>query len=153
DGTINDAVELTNTNKGNTETIALKIERPYKHGFYASGSYLYNRAKSVSDGGAFVALSSWRDQYVTFDANNPQLATSNYQAGNNIKLTGSFDIPTFRGLHSVVSAFYTGQTGQPYSLVFNGDANGDTTTFNDIAFIPSDPSQVVVINGTYDQLN
>jgi hypothetical protein len=55
-------------------------------------------------------------------------------------------------LHSVVSGYYDGQTGQPYSLVFNGDANGDTTTFNDIAFLPASADQVVVTNGTYDQL-
>src|SRR5262249_3086008 len=153
DPNINDAVLLTNASQGDTETIALKLERPYRHGFYVSGSYLYNRARTVSDGGAFVALSSWRDQYVTFDANNPSLAVSNYQSGHNVKLTGSFDIPMGWTLHSVASFFYIGQSGQPYSLVFNGDANGDGTTFNDIAFIPSDPNQVVVRNGTWDQLN
>ncbi|MGH9409410.1 MAG: carboxypeptidase regulatory-like domain-containing protein [Vicinamibacterales bacterium] len=152
DNSINDAVLLTNTNKGNTETFAFKIERPYRHGFYASGSYMYNRAKSISDGGAFVALSSWRDQYENSDPNNPALATSDYQAGNIVKLTGSVDVPMVHHLHSVLSAFYDGQTGQPYSLVFNGDANGDTTTFNDIAFLPSSADQVIVTGGTYAQL-
>ena len=37
--------------------------------------------------------------------------------------------------------------------MFNGDANGDTTTFNDIAFIPATADQVIVTNGTWDQLN
>lgn len=152
DSNINDAVLLTNASGGNTETLAFKVEKPYSHGFYVSGSYTYNRAQSISDGGAFVALSSWRDQYENYDPNNPTLATSDYQAGNNIKLTGSIDVPMVYHLHSVFSAFYDGQTGQPYSLIFNGDANGDTTTFNDIAFLPSDPSQVIVTGGTYAQL-
>src|SRR5262249_28805146 len=153
DPNLNDAVLLTNATQGDTETIAFKLERRYSHGFFASGSYLYNRARTVSDGGAFVALRPGRDQYVTYAAHNPTLATSNYQSGHNIKLTGSFDIPMVKNLHSVASFFYIGQSGQPYSLVFNGDANGDGTTFNDIAFIPSDPSQVVLTNGTWDQLN
>ena len=63
DNNINDAVLLTNTNQGDTQTLAFKVEKPYRHGFYASGAYLWNRARSISDGGAFVALSSWRDQY------------------------------------------------------------------------------------------
>ena len=37
--------------------------------------------------------------------------------------------------------------------MFNGDANGDSRTNNDIAFIPSSADQVIVFNGTYDQLN
>jgi hypothetical protein len=153
DANINDAVLLTNTDKGDTETLAFKVERPYRHGFYASGSYLYGRARTVSDGGAFVALSSWRDQYVSFDANNPALARSIYSPGHRVLLSGSFDIPMGMKLHSVASAFYSGQTGQPYSLVWNGDANGDTTTFNDVATIPATADQVIVTNGTWDQLN
>jgi hypothetical protein len=153
DPTINDAVLLTNTNKGDMETIAFKVERPYRHGFYASGSYLYGRSRTVSDGGAFVALSSWRDQYVSYDANNPALARSIYSPGHRVLLSGSFDIPMVAKLHSVASAFYSGQTGQPYSLVFNGDANGDTTSFNDVATIPATSDQVIVTNGTWDQLN
>ena len=153
DANINDAVLLTNTQQGDSETFAIKVERPYKRGWYANGSFLKNRARSISDGGAFVALTSWRDQYVSYDANNPTLARSNYETGNRVSLTGSFDIPMWHHLHSVASAFYNGQTGQPYSLVFNGDANGDTTTFNDIAFIPATADQVIVTNGTWDQLN
>jgi hypothetical protein len=159
DPNINDALLITNTNKGNMETIAFKVERPYRSGFYASASYLYGRSETVSDGGAFVAKSSWSDQYVSYDANNPALARSIYSPGNRVLLTGSFDIPMYRNWHSVASAFYSGSTGQPYSLVFNGDANGDAVTFNDVAFLPSSPDQVVVVctpctgyTGTYDQL-
>jgi hypothetical protein len=153
DANLNDVLLLTNAKKGSTQTIALKLERPFKSGFSVSGSYLYNRSKAVSDGAAFVALSSWRDQYVTYDINNPQLATSNYQAGHRVNLAASIPIPLGKGLSSRASFFYNGQTGQPYSLVFNGDANGDTTSFNDIAFIPATADQVLVTNGTWDQLN
>src|SRR5204862_3893514 len=88
-----------------------------------------------------------------YDPNNPTLARSNYEPGNQISLSGSYDVPMGKNIHGVVSAYYRGQTGQPYSLVFNNDVNGDTTTFNDIAFIPASPDQVVVTNGTWDQLN
>jgi hypothetical protein len=153
DPNLNDAVYLTNATSGNTQTAVFKVERRSRGGVFFSGSYLYNRARSISDGGAFVALSSWRDQYVSKDANNPTLARSNYEAGNRVNLTGSVPIPIFKHLESTASFFYNGQTGQPYSLVFNGDANGDTTSFNDIAFIPATQDQVVVTNGTWAQLD
>jgi hypothetical protein len=153
DPNINDAVLLTNTHQGSSQSIALKLEKRYSHGWYASGSWMKNVSKSISDGGAFVALSSWRDQYANYDPNNPTLARSNYETGNRIALSGSYDVPMGKNIHGVASAFYSGQTGQPYSLVFNGDANGDTTSFNDIAYIPATADQVVVTNGTWDQLN
>jgi hypothetical protein len=153
DQNINDAVLLTNTHAGDTDTVAFKVEKRYRHGWYASGSYLYGRSRTISDGGAFVALSSWRDQYANYDPNNPTLARSNYEPGNQVSLSGSYDIPMGKNFHSVASAYYRGQTGQPYSLVFNGDANGDTTSFNDIAYIPATADQVIVTGGTWDQLN
>jgi Carboxypeptidase regulatory-like domain len=153
DPNLNDALFLTNAKSGDTETAVFKIERRSRGGVFFSGSYLYNRARSVSDGGAFVALTTWRDQYVTKDVNNPTLARSIYEAGNRVNFTGSVPIPLVKGLQSTASFFYNGQTGQPYSLVFNGDANGDTGTTNDIAFIPATQDQVVVQNGTWAQLD
>jgi hypothetical protein len=153
DQNLNDAVYLHNTQAGNTETMVFKVERRARGNTFFSGSYVYNRARSISDGGAFVALSSWRDQYVTKDANDPQLARSTYEAGNRVNFTASVPIPMGRHLSSTASAFFTGQSGQPYSLVFNGDANGDTGTTNDIAFIPATSDQVIVSNGTWAQLD
>jgi len=37
--------------------------------------------------------------------------------------------------------------------MFNGDANLDNRTNNDIAFIPASPDQVVLQNGTWEQLD
>jgi hypothetical protein len=153
DNSINDALLLTNTSQGDSETIALKLERPFKKGFYVSGSYLYNRTRAVTDAPAFVANTVFHDQYVTHDINNPQLATSIYQAGHRVNLQATIPIPLWKDLKSYASFFYNGQSGQRYSLLFNGDANGDGSTFNDVAFLPSDPSQVVVTNGTYSQLD
>jgi hypothetical protein len=38
-------------------------------------------------------------------------------------------------------------------ILFNGDANADNRSNNDIAFIPATADQVVVFNGTWDQLD
>jgi hypothetical protein len=80
------------------------------------------------------------------------LTTSQYQVGSRINLATSIPIPLAKGLTSAASFFYDGQQGQPYVVLFNGDANSDGRFSNDIVFVPSDPSQVTVINGTFDQL-
>jgi hypothetical protein len=89
---------------------------------------------------------------VNYDVNNPPLSTSNYQTGNRITFTGLIPIPLSHSIRSTASFYYNGQTGQPYSIVFNGDANGDAVTTNDVVFVPSSADQIAVINGTYDQL-
>ena len=154
DASLNDVVLLSNTGKGRNWTTTFKIERPFANGFYASGSYLYNRARTINDGTSSVARSNWAfGSYVKYDVNNPPLANSNYQTGNRINLTATIPIPLGGGIRSSASFYYNGQSGQPYTIVFNGDANGDGVTTNDIAFVPASADQVVVINGTWDQLN
>ena len=153
DPKVNNAVLLTNATQGSTQSFAVKLQRPFRNGFQLSGSYFYNRARSISDGAAFTAATNLHDQYTTYDLNNPTLARSNYEAGNRVNLSGSVPIPLWKGLTSTASFFYNGQTGQPYSLLFSGDVNGDGNTFDDVAFLPSDPSQVVITNGTWAQLD
>jgi hypothetical protein len=153
DPTLNDVVELLNTTKGSNWTTTFKVERPFASGFYFSGSYLYNRAKTVNDGTNSTARSNWAfGSYVNYDVNNPPLATSNFQNGPRITFTGIIPIPLSHSIRSLASFYYNGQAGQPYSIVFNGDANGDGVTTNDIVFVPSSADQVNVINGTFDQL-
>ena len=154
DQNLNDVILLTNTPRGNSWTATFKVERPFANGFFASGSYLYNRAKSVNDGTTSVARSNWAfGSFVNYDVNNPPLATSDYETGHRVTLTAAIPIPITSRVRSVASVYYNGQSGQPYSISFNGDANGDGVTTNDIAFVPASPDQVVVINGTWDQLN
>jgi hypothetical protein len=62
-------------------------------------------------------------------------------------------------LGSSVSIFYNGQSGFPYSLIFNGDVNADGVTNNDLMYIPSSADQVIAYSSissqqvTYDQLS
>ena len=62
-------------------------------------------------------------------------------------------MPLGKGIHSWASLYYSGQNGKPYSLRFNGDANADTVTSNDLIFVPATADQVNVINGTWEQLD
>jgi hypothetical protein len=153
DPNLNDVVLLTNTSKGSNYTTTFRVERPFAKGFYFSGSYLYNRATTINDGGSSVARSNWAfGSYVNYDVNNPPLALSNYSNGHRITLTGIVPIPLSHSIRSMASLYYNGQTGQPYTIVFNGDANADGVTTNDVMYVPASADQVNVINGTFDQL-
>jgi hypothetical protein len=56
-------------------------------------------------------------------------------------------------VNTTVALFYNGQSGRPYTFNYNGDANADSRTANDLIFVPSAAGQVNVINGTWEQLD
>ncbi len=149
---LSDAVLLTNTDQGSQWSISGKLERPFRNGFYASASYIYGRSKSINDGTSSQALSNWRFVYVPGDINDPALAYSNFDLGHRINAALSYEIGALSRLHPVVSLFYNGQSGVPYSVLFNTDVNNDGTIGNDLIFVPASVSDVVVRGGTPEQL-
>jgi hypothetical protein len=153
DTALNDVMLLSNSGKGSAWTISLKVDRPFRNGFFASGSYSYNDAHSITDGTSSVARSNWTGTPIGLDTNNPPLTRSNYSAGNRINLMATIPIRFGKGFTSWASLFYNGQDGRPYNIVFNGDANLDGVTNNDLIFVPATADQVNVINGTWEQLD
>jgi hypothetical protein len=149
---LSDAVLLTNTDQGSQWNISAKLERPFRNGLFASASYIYGRSKSINDGTSSQALSNWRFVYVPGDINDPALAYSNFDLGHRINLAASYELKVWSHVQPVFSLFYNGQSGRPYSVLFNTDVNADGTIGNDLIFVPANVSDVIVRNGTPQQL-
>ena len=115
-------------------------------------AYLYNRARSVTDGTSVIAASNWAGTLVGVDVNDPPMTRSIYEVGHRVTAVAIASIPVFRRVRSTVSVVYIGQSGQPYVLVFGGDANGDNR-LNDIVFVAAAADQVIVAGGTWEQLD
>jgi hypothetical protein len=126
------------------------VERPFR-ALYVSASYLYGRAFSVNDGTSSVAKSNWQYNPAGLNANAPPLSRSRYDVGSRINVTASVPIKLFKGLKSNASIFLNSQAGAPYSLGFNGDANVDGVTNNDLLYVPSSADQVIVYSSTTGQ--
>ena len=47
---LGDVILLTNTSEGSQWSFSFKVDRPFRNGFFLSGSYLYNDATSIGDG-------------------------------------------------------------------------------------------------------
>lgn len=151
DSSLNDVLLLSNTAAGRSWSFSYKVERPFRNRLYVSSSYLFGRAYSKNDGTSSVARSNWANTPIGNNPNTPPLTRSNYDVGHRFNITASVPVKLFRGLRSTASIFYNGQTGRPYSLGFNGDANADGVTNNDLLFIPKSSSDVVVYTSTSGQ--
>jgi hypothetical protein len=130
--------------------VATKIEKPFSRGWYASGSYLYGRAKTINDGNSSQARSNWINVYTPGDINNPPLAISNYDVAHRINLAASYAFD-LRRARITTSMFYNGQTGRPYSYNFGTDVNLDGSSTNDLLYYPRE-GEVTITNGTYQDL-
>lgn len=147
-----DVILLENTSEGTQWTVLAKLERPFRNGLYMAASYLYGESQSINDGTSSQAASNWGNVYVPGDPNHAPLARSNFDPGHRVNAAVSYDRKIGR-VNAVASLFYNGQSGRPYTFNFNGDANGDGRSSNDLMFVPSSADQVIVRNGTWDQLN
>lgn len=134
---------LTNTSKGDNYTLTAKIDRPFRSGWFASGSYLYGDSKTIQDGTNSTAGSTWGNVYTT-DTNNPPLTRSNFSVGHRITLSGSKTLSLGKGVSGTFSLYYNGQSGRPYVVLFNGDVNGDTRTTNDPLYVPASEGEVLI---------
>lgn len=147
-----DVVLLRNTDEGSQWTALAKLERPFRNGVYLSASWLYGESESVNDGTSSQAASNWGFAFTPGDPNNVPLARSNYDPGHRINAAVSYDFRMGK-VNAVASLFYNGQSGRPYAYIYNGDANGDGRTGNDLIFVPAGPDDVIIRNGTWEQLD
>jgi hypothetical protein len=146
--TVSDAILLQNTDQGYNWNLSLEVRRPFRNGFFVSGGYAYGVSKSIMDGTSDQAASNWGNVYVPGDPNNPPLVRSNFDPGHRINLSGAYDIPVFKDFRTTVSAFYSGQSGRPYTLTTSSDVNGDVRGANDLLYIPASPTEFSYRNGT-----
>ncbi|HET9360009.1 MAG TPA: hypothetical protein VFO58_09670, partial [Vicinamibacterales bacterium] len=83
--------------------------------------------------------------------NDVPVAMSNFSPGHRITLSAIYTRP-FGPTEASFSAYYNGQTGRPYAYRYSNDVNVDGGTTNDLLYIPRDASDVIIANGTFDQL-
>lgn len=137
--TFSDVFYLQNTNKGDGTAFTLALTRPMKHDWAASISYTRTHATEVSPMTSSTASSNYNLRAV-FNPNEDVASLANYSIKDRIVATFTYRAELFKNAPTTVSVIYEGRTGRPYSWVFRGDANGDGFQFNDLLYVPYDPT-------------
>lgn len=143
---------LTNTDKGDVWNGYVKLEKPYKNGWYASASYAYGYARSVNDGTSSQAISNWRFNNTSLGPSDEVLGVSVFDVRHRFNAVLSWSKALFGDNKTSIGLYYNHEAGRPYSTTFVTDVNGDAES-NDLFYVPASADEVIVRGGTWDQLN
>lgn len=149
---------LTNTTEGYRYNLTAQLSKTTnnisvgKHALNMnwSAAYTYGMSKDLSNG----IRNSFQSNYEvnpSIVSNNPQLAYSNFDLRHRIVATLGGSLLWNEKNTTSVTFFYSGQSGSPYSAVYNsgGAPFGNAANAN-LPYIPKDQSDIRLIdNGTY----
>ena len=134
------AYVFTNTNKGRSVNLTLQLNRKWDNKIYASLSYNYLDAKSVSSIESEISGDAFALNPIgNYHSNNEVLAPSVY--GNQHRIVGNANRSIEYGDGSwktTFSIFFEYAQGGRFSYTYAGDINNDGSALNDLIYIPKD---------------
>ncbi len=146
---------LTNTDKGDAFNGILKVELPYGQlPFWGIASYTYGDSNVVNDATSSRAVSNWQYNEAP-DPNNAGLSTSDFEIKHRMMINLNYEFNRQSRWSTTLSLFWNHQSGKPYMSIYNWffpSVNEDRFGSNDPIYVPSGADDVVITNGTWDQL-
>ena len=133
---------LTNTagRKGYSYSVTFMVDKAYRNGFAFNANYTYGNSLVINEGTSSVNLSQWRFMETVNGRNFIGLSTSDFDLAHRITAAVSKKFTyAKKALATTISLFYTGQSGAPFSYVYNGSPVRDfgTSETNDLIYIPT----------------
>ncbi len=139
---ISDAILMSNTSKGYTYNLTLQLQRNVKN-LYTMIAYSYGDSRSVNDGGS-IAQSIWRDRLVSGDPNSDVTSYSNFYQPNRIIAAAYYRFEYFKHAATSIGFTFEAANGGTGSYTINGDLNNDGLTTNDLMYVPTSASDIVL---------
>jgi hypothetical protein len=133
--------DLTNTSKGGSQEYTVELSRPVTDHWGFSLAYTYTHATEVDPFTSSVASSGFTSQPI-INPNDNIAYKSNYSVPNKFVATGTREFNFFKhkNAQTSISAQFITQSGQAYSYVFKGDADGSGISGEDLFYVPTGPS-------------
>ncbi|MEY2549723.1 MAG: hypothetical protein QOD64_2305 [Verrucomicrobiota bacterium] len=129
---------LANTNSGYSWSLTGQLERPDPgDGWYAKLAYVYGRAYDVNSTTSSQAASNFGFNPVAGNPNVDVLSTSDFELRHRFLAVLTYTHAFWKGWDTTIGAVYEGASGHPYSVLYNGDANGDGQFGNDLIYVPT----------------
>ncbi|MGE0442690.1 MAG: TonB-dependent receptor [Gemmatimonadales bacterium] len=132
------AVSHENRSKDKSFSVTGQLQKRFSDGVGFSVAYTYSQAKDLYSLTSSIATSNLNFTALDGTLADRNLAVSGFDVPHTIKITGSVNLPLDIG----ASLIYTGRSGFPYAYTYNGDANADGISGNDLMFVPASASDI-----------
>lgn len=138
---------LDNSNKGYSYSLTTQVQKSFAFGLDLMAAYTNGQARSLNDGASSTARSNWEFIQIVNNPNNPQIAISNYELKH--RLVGSLGYKVSYGRNkefgTAINLFYSGNSGSPFTYLYNGDLNGDGSRGNDLLYVPKTADEIKLV--------
>jgi hypothetical protein len=146
------AIVLDNTNDGYQYSLTAQIQRRVAEGLSGSVSYTFNEAKNVNNATSSRAISNWQFNE-NKDINDPRLGTADFEIRHRFLGTLNYRFSYADRFATTIGLVYEGRSGEPFSWVYFGNANGDTEPFNDLVFVPETRGDIVLESDNWELMD
>jgi hypothetical protein len=132
---VSDTFLVSNTDLGREIMETVQLSKSFNK-LTMSANYIHQDAKSAADAGSSTASSGFNFQTSRGDIFKPELAPTFFQVRHRFNLAATYDFATGPFSHSL-GLFYAVQSGNPYSLLIDGNPNKDNSFSNDLLYVPA----------------
>jgi hypothetical protein len=137
---------MSNGKGGEASFVTVQLQRrPVMSGSFASLAYSFGSTKDLNSGTWDNAYDQWRYN----PAEQPNVSSLNFSAfdrTHRVVAAFSYNHEWSPGFTTSFGMVYTGISGMPFSYVYDGDVNGDGESLNDLFFVPSNSTQIFLVN-------
>ncbi|MDH3479703.1 MAG: TonB-dependent receptor, partial [Gemmatimonadota bacterium] len=142
---------IDNTSEGYNYSITAQLRKAFGFGLNAQISYSFTEAKNNLKS-TEIASVLWQNQPVQGDPNNPVLSHSEFGQRHRIVGGATYAKVWSDALRTQIGVVFevgqgnrfAGAGGNRYSFIYSGDVNGDGYGGNDLIYIPSDQSEIIL---------
>ncbi len=137
-----DLFRVKNVDVGESTYYTATWDRPFKNKWAANVSYSRGSSVEAQAIGQTTASGQWQ-RNVVFNQSAVENGVSDFEVRDRLQVSYSRQIEVYKNWKTIVSVYYEGRTGNPFSWVYgsvgaaSGDLNGDGRTDNDLVAVPS----------------
>lgn len=140
----------SNTSEGYTYNFTASITKPFTEGISGSLAYSFGDSFSVFDGTSSQNSSQWRGLHSVGGRNFDQpLSRSDFSQGHRVIGFGTYAASWLgRNLKTTISLFYEGQSGRPYSYIYNDNGNltSEDSRERSLIYVPANQNDIVLVD-------
>lgn len=132
---------LTNTQKGYQYNLTASINKRFDWGLNWTMAYTYGESKDISNGVRNSMAANFSVNQAVF-SNNPNLAFSNFDLRHRILGVLEYQQQWSPKHFTYINSIFNGQSGGPFSFTVEGDLDNDTSSRNDLFYVPSSSDEI-----------